>query len=335
MAPNAPAPLRCSMLRYVLVVEGPNGLDAELFAHVLSELGAELQERGLGVCRTPNDDRPAAAVVALSRVDAKHLLIDIDDRATDKRISRSVSLASLPADGHALAVAVAIDELLRASWAELLLHTRPSVTEGTKRTPPRPAHAQPAAKPREASDAPASTPRSPNDVRANSGWSVWAAGLYERARPDWRGFGGALRARYAATQPLHVGAGLRAEHARRNTNEGGSIAATAVGLELGPGACVERGLRLCADLRLVLDVVAFDGRAHRGSDASARDRRGVPIQLALALGAEWPRRGALFGRLELGVGYAVHGVAARSEGEALLGLTGAVLGASLGLGVRP
>ncbi len=44
---------------------------------------------------------------------------------TSKRVSRDVDLRSIPSDGRELVLALAADELLRASWAELALASAP------------------------------------------------------------------------------------------------------------------------------------------------------------------------------------------------------------------
>ena len=49
------------------------------------------------------------------------VVIELDDRVTHKRVARDLPLRNIPANGRALAIAIASDELLRASWAELTL----------------------------------------------------------------------------------------------------------------------------------------------------------------------------------------------------------------------
>jgi len=75
----------------------------------------------------------------------------VRDAVTAKRVERDVDLDAVPKDGQPLTLALAADELLRASWAELALSTAPppaapvprAVTETvdasakTSHTPPR------------------------------------------------------------------------------------------------------------------------------------------------------------------------------------------------------
>jgi len=49
----------------------------------------------------------------------------VRDAVTDKRLVRQLALASLPDDARPLAIAVATDELLRASWLEIALASAP------------------------------------------------------------------------------------------------------------------------------------------------------------------------------------------------------------------
>lgn len=91
---------------------------------VRSELRAGLISSHIDVCA--EGAGPAAA--PLARVSftpvgegSTRYSLDVTDSVTQKRIGRDLSLEKLPADGRALALAVAAEELLRASWAELAL----------------------------------------------------------------------------------------------------------------------------------------------------------------------------------------------------------------------
>lgn len=68
---------------------------------------------------------PVATVKVSSRPDGVALAVEVRDAVTDKRVSRDVPLGGIPADGRPLTIALAADELLRASWAELTLRTAP------------------------------------------------------------------------------------------------------------------------------------------------------------------------------------------------------------------
>jgi hypothetical protein len=105
---------------------GITGSAPELSA--LSELlRAELGSRGIDLCAGPEgpDTAPIATVdVSLSGQGAQ-IVVEVRDQLTAKRVDREVDLASVPTDSRPLTLAVAADELLRASWAELALASAP------------------------------------------------------------------------------------------------------------------------------------------------------------------------------------------------------------------
>jgi hypothetical protein len=120
--PSAPAEATappCQAERFV-VLRSREGLAPALFNEVRTDLAAELAHRGILVCNEGASPREPAAIVVLSADDAR-VVIELDDRVTHKRVGRDLTLSSIPANGRALAIAIAIDELLRASWAELTL----------------------------------------------------------------------------------------------------------------------------------------------------------------------------------------------------------------------
>jgi hypothetical protein len=107
-------------------VIGLDDVPANLTAFV-GLLGAELASRGLELCtsRVEAASPPLATVRVTSRPDAVALTVEVHDAVTAKQVSRDVALAGVPGDSQPLTVALAADELLRASWAELELHTAP------------------------------------------------------------------------------------------------------------------------------------------------------------------------------------------------------------------
>lgn len=110
----------CSHPRYV-VVEAVPAFDATLAIEVRKDLSAELTPRGIGVCSARGSEGEVAADIELRQSEASQISIHVDDYTTGKRVARDVPLARIPVGGRALAIAIAIDELLRASWAELTL----------------------------------------------------------------------------------------------------------------------------------------------------------------------------------------------------------------------
>jgi hypothetical protein len=119
-------------------------------------LRAELRSRGFELCTTGGQggDGPLATIEVRARPGTVSLDVEVRDALTSKRVSREVALAGIPPDGQPLTVALAADELLRASWAELQLRTAPPppqpvpvqvsevVRDAIRSTPPSPPHFQ-------------------------------------------------------------------------------------------------------------------------------------------------------------------------------------------------
>jgi len=107
-------------------VIGQDEVPASLTAFIRL-LGAELASRGFDLCATRSDSGapPLATVRVWSRPDSVALTVEVHDAVTAKQVSREVALAGVPPDSQPLTVALAADELLRASWAELELRTAP------------------------------------------------------------------------------------------------------------------------------------------------------------------------------------------------------------------
>lgn len=112
----------CGARPWVRVVGAPD-------ANVIALLRAELAGRGMDACPEGGTTKPIATVqlsVQEGRVDVD---VEVRDAVTAKRVGRVLDLSRLPPDGRAMATALAIDELLRASWAELALPRAPPPAE--------------------------------------------------------------------------------------------------------------------------------------------------------------------------------------------------------------
>jgi hypothetical protein len=107
-----------------IVGEAPSLSSAPGFVPLLR---AELASRGIDLCTTEaaSGAAPIATVLVTPRPDGVTLTVEVRDALTEKQVRRDVALSSVPADGRPLTVALAADELLRASWAELALRSAP------------------------------------------------------------------------------------------------------------------------------------------------------------------------------------------------------------------
>ncbi|MEM9193913.1 MAG: hypothetical protein AAGF12_32355 [Myxococcota bacterium] len=115
----------------VLRQAGP-GWNETFQAQVRDELRVALADQGISLCATSAS--PAAEVVLrTNELPEVALTIEVRDEITQKELRRNVDLATFPADSRAFALAVAADELLRASWIEL---TMPDVPEPSRPPPP-------------------------------------------------------------------------------------------------------------------------------------------------------------------------------------------------------
>ncbi len=102
--------------------------DAAFRALLVAQLGAGLEARHIELCAardgTPGDG--AASEVSLSAAQGDVVTVAVRDAITGKRLAREVPLASVPRDARPLTLALAVDELLRASWVELALADAPT-----------------------------------------------------------------------------------------------------------------------------------------------------------------------------------------------------------------
>ncbi|MEP7124525.1 MAG: hypothetical protein ABJE95_26590 [Byssovorax sp.] len=98
-----------------------DGGDARLTASIQEELDAELARARLCPSAITAGTKPLARIHVTLR-SGTAATIRIEDAVTKKTVEREVDVADLPADGRALPIAIAADELLRASWAEVSLH---------------------------------------------------------------------------------------------------------------------------------------------------------------------------------------------------------------------
>lgn len=89
---------------------------------MLEDLRAGLVDRDIDVCPAPSG--PSTAAIAAIRIaqptaTTVGVSVEVRDSVTEKRVARDIDLSAVPQDGRAFAVALAADELLRASWVEL------------------------------------------------------------------------------------------------------------------------------------------------------------------------------------------------------------------------
>jgi hypothetical protein len=96
---------------------------------VLGDLAAGLRRRGIDACAEaegPGSAPLAAVRITRESAESVAVAVEVRDAVTQKRVGRDLDLGGVPEDGRAFAIALAVDELVWASWAELgLRHRRP------------------------------------------------------------------------------------------------------------------------------------------------------------------------------------------------------------------
>jgi hypothetical protein len=235
---------------------------------------------------------------------------------TQKRVGRDLSLEKLPADGRALALAVAAEELLRASWAELAL-----------RGVHRPATAPPPEV--RAVVERASPPAAPRRFTA-----VGARLAFEHFTGGQTHYGGDL----FLVPPLGSSVGLvAAAGARRALSEQaahGSIGARALSGELGVSVPLLQpsALELGAFISARASWLRYEASAVGEADASSQSGWVVVSRAGLSLA--FGRRGVVRSYSTLGVGVPLRAFSASDSGTTVTGASGVELFASTGLALE-
>jgi hypothetical protein len=291
-----------------------------LASAVRSDLRAGLGPSNIDVCEAA----PSAAPEPLARVLIAEVepararySVDVTDSVTQKRVGRDLALGKLPADGRALALAVAAEELLRASWAELALRGVHS--------------AQTAAPPEVRAVVEKSTPAPPPPRRFTA---LGARLAFEHFLGGQTHYGADL----FGVLPLGpVAGGSLALGARRALSvqaPHGSIGATALSAEAGVSLMFlrQRGLDLSAFVSGRLLRVAFEPEAASGVAAWAQSGLAVTSRVGLSLAFGSP--GLLRSYSTLGAGLPLKSLSVSDTGGVVTGVSKLELFASTGLALE-
>lgn len=320
---SASAESLCLYERYVSLLADP-GFDAYLADEVRKDLAAELSPRGLGVCSSRAAQGELVAEITLVQRESALVAIQVEDYTTGKRVARDVKLPRIPPAGVALAIAIAVDELLRASWAELMLRREAAAAQARAEAPveSRP----PAAV--EGQRVPVANPRR---VRVPTALGIVAD--YTHASRSWDSLGFDLRLqlrplRYAL---FEVGGGGR--WVLPVEGDFGAVRGAGVAGLLGAGGCGEPSARLvlCGAARGTLQWTRFEGEPEAGVRRAGRTGA-MSFVLSAVAQARVGLVAGLFLSGELSLGGALASAQARDPQRTLLGLQGLVVGAALGLG---
>jgi hypothetical protein len=199
-----------------------DGFSPELRSVLLVQARASLAARGFDLCLSDEESTttPLATIRVTRAGEDVATSIAVDDGVTKKRVARDLDLRSIPPDGRAMTIALALDELLRASWAELMLADAPvkaPVPEGVREAIAAPA---PAPAP------PPPAPRVTWDVGAAMGGEHFGAGLDELGADVFGAYFPFSRLGLQAR--LGLRSGFEADGPR------GTVGSTALAFALGP-----------------------------------------------------------------------------------------------------
>ncbi len=288
-------------------------------AAVRSELRAGLSPSNIEVCATPPAATPEPlARVTIAEVDAAkaRFSLDVTDSVTQKRVGRDLALDKLPADGRALALAVAAEELLRASWAELAL---------------RGVHSPQTAAPPEVR-AVVEKSAAPPSARRFMGFGARLA--FERFLGGQTHYGADL---FGVVPLGRIAGGLLAVGARRALSQRaahGSVGATALSVEAGVSLVFlqRRGLDLGAFVSGRLLRLSFEPEAAAGATATAQSGLAVTSRVGFALA--FGRPGLLRSYSALGAGLPLKSFSASDSGGIVTGASQLELFASTGLALE-
>jgi hypothetical protein len=310
-----PCPSRASWVRVDV-----HGAAPDFARRVLEDLRAGLAGSRVGACAEDLAGNPPLAVVRVvpSRARPTRYAIDVSDAVTRKRLVRDVDLARVPPDGRAFAVAVAAEELLRASWAELELRDR-------KRETPAASPVSPPATP--------SPEAQPPPSRSN-GDALGARFALEHYAHGQTQFGGDV----SWSRPLVSSIGFTFAFGVRKgldtDSEHGRVQSSAFGAEL----ALEPRLVSWDVVSLQLPValrgvrVTFSGRAADG--AIAREHSGFALFARAGLSLMVAPGGAFRARTSAGAGAPLRSFSASDAGERITGLGGLELFAHTGVAVE-
>jgi hypothetical protein len=285
-------------------------------AAVVERLRSELSERNISLC-TAAPRKPAAAPIAnvvltpVASADRISLDIEVRDEVTSKRVGRVVDLSGVPSDGRAIVVALAVAELLRASWAELAL-------DGAKPREHAPPEVRAAVEPKR----PEQRASLQVGVRGAAEW--WSGGL------PLLGGDGALSWHPTERFSADLLAGARV--APDETSQSGTVSVTAFVLRAGGGVALTRPDARAAvfvGARASAYVLRLDGEPSASSEGASETALAIAVEsgprLLLPLGA------GLHLSVDAALGVALRGVEGRDVGSAVTGLTG--IGGVLALGI--
>lgn len=297
-------------------------LDKPLRARFSEQLRAALAARRIDLCTSDGDDARAIAGITLEATQnasgAVVLSVTVSDELTNKRVVRDVDLRDVPEDSRSLLLAQAADELLRASWAELLVAGAPAPKREV------PAAVTEAVRPTDRTTD--QRPRAPRvELVAGAGAEIFGSGQAQ-VGPDivvgvfpLERFGAVLRG------------GMRT--ASGTSTQRGDVEASALTFAAGiVGGLLPRTGRLGLDAgpELFITRARYEGRPLTGS--VGRNEEATALHLAAMLRGWLAITGPLRAVVDLRGGLPLHEVRVVDAEGTVAGVRGVLFGGQVGVG---
>jgi len=290
----------------------------DLEARVRQELAVELESHDVVLC-THAGGRPIAHLEAVLVSSAARLVVR--DAITTKVVERTVDLSKIADDARPVGIALALDELLRASWAELLLQQGDRDAE----IPPPTATKAPE---HLAKKARASVEKTRARIETNARAAiVLVAESYLQGQPR---FGADVRFSWMPLSWLGLGVRMGYRRATSAAAPDGSIDAD-VFLAGGEGELAltpPRSIRLWTFAGFDVARVLFRGVASSGAHSANEGATALDAMLGLRL--RWALLRALEIAVSVGLGAPFVRAEALDRGRVAAGTTGALLTADFG-----
>lgn len=289
---------------------------------VLADLRPGLTSRGIDTC--PDDSGPltepplATVRVAAAEPTSVAVSVEVRDAVTEKRVSRDVDLARVPPDGRAFAIAIAVDELVWASWAEIAL-------EKTRRAAPHPAKPPP---PEVVAGVERELPQ--RDERNSVLVLRFAAEHYGGGQTQLGADLGALLP-LAARLTLALDAGFR--QGLRVSAPDGRVLSSAIGGDAALRFAVLHAAAGDAGVTAGARLAATRFRGAAGAPAHDAELSGLTAFARLGAFGSLRLGGALYLDATVGAGAPLRALEATDDGEVVTGVAGVELFGALGLGV--
>jgi hypothetical protein len=328
----------------------PRGLDV---AEVLERLTVELSTRGLTLCTTAPASRVSIATASVSvrvppsepgaaATDNKprfvRLEVEVRKDGLTKRASRDIELGAVARDSRATVVALAADELLRASADELALE------QARRRIPAGRAQRSPSAAPLGPADAPSDAGPIRSGVLVDATPSPSSADRVDRlslgvraAGEWWTGglalLGGDASSWLRLTPRVRFELDLGARAAFSHDAPDGSIEGQAAAARVGAAVLVTRlgsAPELALGARLGAYAVHLSGDAMAGADGTSETSGALSLELGPTMRLPF-RDGRSAFVADAAFAFALRGVAARDGNTVVTGLYGGALVTSLGI----